>query len=167
MRRFLFGFGLLVGLGLSGLAQTTGSTVPAVNVKKLDGSTFNTSELRFTGPTVISFWATWCHPCIAELMALHEDMPDLLDSIPGFQVVAVSIDDARNNARVKSFVNGKGWEYLVLLDDNSDLKRAMGVNNVPHTFLVDANGRIVWQHTSYTPGSEQELYEQARKLVQR
>jgi peroxiredoxin len=153
-------------LGFSHLgAQTEGATVPHVTIKKLDGSAFSTADLRFEGPTVISFWATWCHPCIAELSAIHEDYAELQEQIPGFKVIAVSIDDARNLPRVKTFVRGKGWEYQVLVDDNSDLKRAMGVNNVPHTFLVDRNGRIVWQHTSYTPGSEEELYEQVRRLA--
>jgi len=41
----------------------------------------------------------------------------------------------------------------------------MNVNNVPHTFLVDGNGNIVWQHNSYQPGDEDELYELVQKLA--
>ena len=40
----------------------------------------------------------------------------------------------------------------------------MNVNNVPHTFLLNGNGEIVWQHNSYAPGDEEELYENIVKL---
>jgi peroxiredoxin len=64
-------------------------------------------------------------------------------------------------------VNGKGWDYLVLMDPNGDFKRAMGVNNVPHTFLVDPSGKIVYSHNNYTPGDEDKLYEQIKKIAKK
>ena len=50
------------------------------------------------------------------------------------------------------------------MDPNSDLRRAMGVNNVPHTFLVNGEGKIVWNHNNYSPGDEEELYEKLTGL---
>ena len=82
----------------------------------------------------------------------------------GVKLVAISIDDTRNMAKVAPYVNGKGWEYDVYLDPNGDFKRALGVNNVPHTFLVDGSGKIVWQHNSYSEGDEYELLELVKKL---
>ena len=82
----------------------------------------------------------------------------------GVKLVAISIDDTRNMAKVAPYVNGKGWEYDVYIDPNGDFKRALGVNNVPHTFLVDGNGKIVWQHNSYSEGDEYELIELVEKL---
>ena len=76
---------------------------------------------------MISFWATWCKPCIKELDAIADVYDDWQDET-GVQLVAVSIDDSRNTARVAPFVNGKGWEYTVLLDPNSDFRRAMGID---------------------------------------
>ena len=81
------------------------------------------------------------------------------------KLVAVSIDDSRNASKVKPYVDGQAWEYDVYLDENADFKRAMNVNNVPHTFLIDGDGNIVWQHNSYSPGDEQELYELVKKLA--
>ena len=63
------------------------------------------------------------------------------------------------------YVNGKGWDYLVLMDPNGDFKRAMGVNNVPHTFLLDSDGKIVYSHNNYAPGDEDKLYEEILKLT--
>ena len=79
------------------------------------------------------------------------------------KLIAVSIDDARNSAKVKPFVDGKSWDYEVYLDENGELKRAMGVNNVPHTFLMNGKGEIVYQHNSYSPGDEEELLEKIKE----
>jgi alkyl hydroperoxide reductase subunit AhpC len=83
----------------------------------------------------------------------------------GVKIIAVSIDDARGASRVKPLVNGSGWEYEVYIDQNQDLKRAMNVVNVPHTFIINGKGEIVWQHTSFVEGSEEELIELVKKVM--
>ncbi len=65
---------------------------------------------------------------------------------------------------VPMYVNAKGWDYIVLMDPNGDFKRAMGVNNVPHTFLVDKDGNIVYSHNNYAPGDEEKLYQEILKI---
>jgi len=138
---------------------------PAVNIKTLDGKPFNTKDLDNNGkPMVVSFWATWCKPCIQELMNISE-VYEQWQKETGVKLIAISIDDARNTAKVPGFVKGKDWKYEVYLDPNSDLKRELGVNNVPHTFLLDGNKNIVWDHNSYTNGDEEKLYELIQKLT--
>ncbi|MBK6775319.1 MAG: hypothetical protein IPG74_05540 [Flavobacteriales bacterium] len=51
------------------------------------------------------------------------------------------------------------------MDPNGDLKRAMNVQNVPHTVLIDGSGKIVWQHNVYNPGDENELYAKLKALT--
>jgi cytochrome c biogenesis protein CcmG, thiol:disulfide interchange protein DsbE len=156
---------LVVAVVLSSAAQDKKTDIPSVNVKTLDNKTFNTSQLSNDGkPMIIDFWATWCKPCIAELNAINEEYTEWQQET-GVKLVAISIDDARTMASVAPFVNGKGWDYEVYLDTNSDFKRAMNVNNVPHTFLVDGTGKIVSQHNTYAPGDEKKLLEEIRKLV--
>ncbi len=145
-------------------AQETLNKLPSVDLKTLDGKTVNTSQLSNDGnPIILSFWALWCKPCMRELSTIAEVYDDWVEET-GVKLVAVSIDDSRSSSRVGPTVNGKGWEYEVLLDANSEFKRAMNVNAIPHTFLIDGKGEIVWQHTSFAEGSELELIALVRKL---
>lgn len=147
------------------LAQIGELEIPSVNVKDLKGATVNTSSFNNDGkPMVINFWATWCMPCKRELNNIAEVYPDWVDET-GVKLIAVSIDDARSVSRVVPYINGAAWDYEVYIDSNADFKRAMNVNNVPHTFLVDGNGKVVWQHNNYSPGDEYELYEKIKELV--
>ncbi len=138
--------------------------LPSVKLVDMNGKAVNTAELGFKGPVVISFWATWCSPCKRELNTIHELYTDWQEET-GVTLVAVTIDDEKTKAQVPVYVDGKGWEYLVLMDPNGDFKRAMGVNNVPHTFLIDQKGNIVYSHNNYAPGDEEKLYEEIKKLV--
>ena len=139
--------------------------LPSVNIKTLDGEPFNTQGIVNDGkPILISFWALWCHPCKKEMDAYNENYEDWQDET-GVKIYAVSIDYARSTAKVLPFVSGKGWEMDILLDANGDFKRAMNVNMIPHTFLLDGEGKVVYQHTSYYEGLEDEIYELVEKVA--
>lgn len=136
-----------------------------VSIKTLDGRTVQTSVIQNDGkPIIVSFWATWCKPCNKELDAIKEVYEEWQEAT-GVKLVAVSIDDARMSSRVKPWVNGRGWDYEVYLDQNQDFKRAMGVGDVPHVFLINGNGEVVYEHTSYVDGSEEELFELVKKVA--
>ena len=99
-------------------------------------------------------------------MDAYNDLYEEWQEETGVKIYAVSIDDdARSTTKVQPFVNGKAWEMEVLLDPNGDFKRAMNVNMIPHTFLLDGNGKVVYQHTSYYAGLEYEIYELVEKVA--
>lgn len=161
-----FGLLALVFATTAGYCQNgTFQHLPEVNIKTLEGELVDASTLSNDGkPMIISFWATWCKPCIRELSAIHDLYPDWIAET-GVKVIAISIDDARNAAKVLPFISGQGWEYEVYLDENSDLRRLLNVNNIPHTFLLNGNGEIVWQHNGYAAGDEDHLYELVTQLA--
>ncbi|MEC9303507.1 MAG: TlpA disulfide reductase family protein [Bacteroidota bacterium] len=139
--------------------------LPNINVKTLNGKKFNISKLQNgQNPIVISFWATWCKPCKKELNNIAEIYEEWQDET-GVKIVAISIDDSRSKSKVAPYVNSSDWEYEVYLDQNGDLKRAMGVSTVPHTFLLNKNKEIVWQHKGYVDGDENKLFKEIKKLA--
>lgn len=146
-------------------APKTISGIPNVKVKALDGSVVNTDMITNDGkPIILSFWATWCKPCINELTIINDVYADWQKET-GVKIVLISIDDARSVASVAPFLNGKAWEYEAYLDANGDFKRAMNVNMVPHTFLLNGNREVVDQHTSFAPGDEDKLFEKVKKTA--
>lgn len=147
-------------------ATTAAAQLPSVKLKDISGKTIDTAKLSNDGkPFIISFFATWCKPCNRELKAIHEVYPDWQDET-GVRVIAISIDEAQNAQKVKPMVDAAGWEYQVLLDPNSDFRRAMGVNMIPHVFVIDGNGKVAESRSGYTDGGEQHLIEKVRELIE-
>lgn len=137
-----------------------------IKVKDLSGNVVSSGDFDNDGkPIIVSFFATWCKPCILELNTVAEQYEDWADET-GVKLIAISVDDARNSHKVPVLVNGKGWEYEVYIDENQDLKRALGVGNIPHTFILDANKKIVYNHNGYTPGDEEELYDHVIEVAE-
>jgi len=149
------------------LVGTAFAQLPSVTLKDMNGKTVNTAELKNDGkPFIIDFFATWCKPCNRELDAIAEVYEEWQEET-GVKIFAVSIDQAQNINKVKPLVDNHGWEYEVLLDPNSDFKRALGIQMIPYVLIVDGKGQIVYKHNGYTDGAEQELIEKVRELVKK
>lgn len=163
MSKIWFCFVLLLLVAHLGFAQ--GRLLPSASLKSLTGETLNSSHILSSdsGVVILSFWATWCKPCLQELDNLNEALP-VWQKNQAVKLVAVSVDDARNTAKLPAFVAGRGWKFEVLSDANAELKRLMNVVNVPHTFLLNKEAKIVYQHTSYAVGDEEELWEKIQAL---
>ena len=160
MKKILYSFLLVFCFSVAAEAQ-----IPSVTLKVINGKTVRTATLSNNGkPLIIDFFATWCKPCNRELTAISEVYEDWQEET-GVKLIAVSIDQAQNINKVKPLVDSHGWEYDVLLDPNSDLKRALGVQTIPYTIIVDGKGNIVYRHNGYVEGAEEELIEKVRELV--
>lgn len=159
MRKFIATTVIALAFVLNASAQ-----LPSVTLKDITGKTVRTDTLSNDGkPFIISFFATWCKPCNRELTAISEVYDEWREET-GVKVIAVSIDQAQNINKVKPLVDNNGWEYDVLLDPNSDLKRALGIQMIPYVIIVDGKGNIVYKHNGYTDGAEAELIEKVREL---
>ncbi|MDD3003910.1 TlpA disulfide reductase family protein [Flavobacterium sp.] len=146
-------------------AITTASAqkeLPNINLKSLENKSINVKS-DFTENDkiyVYIFWATWCAPCIQELDAINDVYTDWKNEL-NMEIIAVSIDDARTGKRVKPMVNGRSWEYTILLDTNQDLKRSLSIANPPYTIVVK-NGKILSEQAGHAPGSENEFFQKLK-----
>jgi thiol-disulfide isomerase/thioredoxin len=132
--------------------------VPNIKLSTLDGANFQTQQLNEIAgkPVVLSFWATWCIPCLNELTAINDNLDDWRKESK-FEFYAISEDDSRTAKRVPALVNGKGWAFNVLLDKNQDLKRELNLMNIPYTIVIK-DGKIIYRQAGYVSGNENELY---------
>ena len=139
--------------------------LPSVQLKTMDGKVVDTANLNNDGkPFVISFFATWCKPCLRELRAINEHYPDWQDET-GMKLIAVSTDEAQNANKVKPLVDSEGFEYEVLLDTNQDFQHALGIQMIPYVMIIDGKGNIVETRNGYTDGSEQHIIQKIRELI--
>ena len=147
-------------------AETQAQKLPKVKLKDIAGKAISVDTLNNGGkPFIVDFFATWCKPCNRELDAIAEVYEDWVKET-GVKIFAVSIDQAQNINKVKPLVDSHGWTYDVLLDPNSELARALGVQLIPYVLICDGDGNIVYKHNGYTEGAEEELIEKVRELVQ-
>ncbi len=152
---------LLLFIGFNLFAQ---KQLPNLSLTNLEGksSSLQNDFSEKDKIYIFSFWATWCTPCISELEEMNDLQEEWKKSV-NFEIIAVATDDSRTQKRVKPLVNGKGWDYKILLDTNQDFKRAMSIVNIPYTIVVK-NGLIVHIQNGYVPGNENELLEKLKSL---
>lgn len=138
-----------------GAVRSEEAEVPNFVLKDLDGKDVSLADLRAKGPVVIDFWATWCKPCLRELPKI--DSLRVKHAAEGLQVVAISIDETRSVAKVKSYVKTHDFGFWVLLDPNQRTLRQLQGVNVPYLVVVSPDGQRVYTHSGYREGDEKEL----------
>jgi thiol-disulfide isomerase/thioredoxin len=141
------------------------TSLPDIQAAGTDGKQYRLSDFGGNNqPAAVIFWATWCKPCIDELDNLSELLAEK-DDPSSYNIITICIDDARTASTTRSFVAGKQWPFLVLIDINQDIKRAMNVTDIPHYILFDKNGKHIRKHTGYLPGDEDILLDEIISLM--
>jgi peroxiredoxin len=171
MRNLIFRFEIILLLFVVPTliqGDTKISSAPNFVAKDLSGTKMELKEVLKSGPVLISFWATWCKPCIKELGELQKVYKIYHEK--GFEILAVDVDGPRSVSKVRSVVKGLGWDFPVLWDESKDIYRSYQVLGIPHTVLINTSGEIVYTHTTYRPGDEEiikkKIEELLNKLVQ-
>lgn len=152
-----------LALGLASLAHA-GGAAPDFQLKDVDGQTFILSDHLGDKVIVLSFWATWCGPCKAEMPHLEQLYKDLQDQ--GLLVVSITVDDAKNEPLVKSTVRAGGYTFPVVLDQAYEAGTLYNPRkSVPLTVVIGKDKRIHSTHDGYAPGDEAKLRVEVEALL--
>jgi thiol-disulfide isomerase/thioredoxin len=121
----------------------------------LDDSTFSLEQHRGK-VIVLDFWATWCGPCI-------KAMPEVMGAIAAFPPDAVTflaVNQGETPPLISGFLEAREWQTMpVALDFNLKVSKSYQVESIPHTVVIDPQGKIAWVHSGFSSDLKAKLFE--------
>ncbi|MEC7984440.1 MAG: TlpA disulfide reductase family protein [Myxococcota bacterium] len=162
MRYILFALCLVLGF-VSTPVFAESSVAPDFTLRDINKKKVSLSDYK--GKVVLlNFWATWCQPCQAEMPHLEAIYKDLKEE--GFEVLSISIDEARDASKVKPLIKRGKYTFTVLLDKQTKvIPLYHPEQTLPYNALIDREGNLVWTKLSYAPGEEKLLREKVEELL--
>lgn len=163
----LLTFVLIVSLPLTAQDEEniTGRKAPNFKLVNLDGKYVELNKETGNGPILLSFWATWCKPCLEEMVEFNKIYEQHKDK--GFTILAISTDTEKSVAKVKPYIKSKGYNFPVLLDTNSEVARKYYAQQMPYTVVLDKSGNIVYTHLGYMKGDEKKVEKLITELLEK
>ena len=148
---------------VNGENTDSGSTIPDLKVRLLNGSSTTLHQLSQDGPLLIDFWATWCLPCIKVMKYLNQYHEKYADD--NFKVLMINTDTPRSLGKVRGFIKSKDYSFNVGMDPNKVLSKKLNGMTMPTLILVDKGGIIKWRHQGYVAGEEIEIENQIKQVL--
>ncbi len=131
---------------------------PDFTLRNMDGKRVTLSDNFGDGPIYISFWATWCKPCLEEmkiLEKLHQKYGDR-----GFRIFAINTEGARAKGKIKSFVKSNGFSFDILIDRDGEVyRRKYKGFAMPYSVMTDRQGKVIFSAVGFKPGDEEHIEE--------
>lgn len=132
---------------------------PGYELLDMDGVKHTLDELKGK-PVILNFWATWCPPCRAELPSMNRAWAKLKDD--GIAMVAINVGEDEDT--IFSFMADYPIDFTVLLDASGDIINRWPVKGLPTTYVIDAQGRVVYQAIGGREWDDERLLEKVRAL---
>lgn len=141
-----------------------------IALKTADGKQTNSATaLKSDGkPTVVLFWLTTCYPCRIEMDAINKVYAEWTANLD-FNMVAISTDFGKNFGKFAERVKAKNFPWEMYHDMNREFRYVMpgNLNGLPQTFIMDAEGNIVYHKRKFSSGDEQKLYAALAKVAKK
>jgi len=170
VQRTLIAIALVVGGCTAHVAGETGAQseqkgrATDFTLDSIDGKTVHLSDHLGKDVVLLSFWATWCGPCINEMPKLEAIYKKYQPQ--GFQVLSISMDGQETASQVEPTARRVGVTYPVLLDLETRVVALYNpARDAPFTVLIGKDGKIADKFVGYSPGDERKLEEQIKTLV--
>ena len=148
---------------VNGENTDSGSTIPDLKLRLLNGSSTTLHQLSQDGPLLIDFWATWCVPCKKVMKYLNQYHEKYADD--NFKVLMINTDTPRSLGKVRGFIKSQDYSFNVGMDPNKVLSKKLNGMIMPTLLLVDKGGIIKWRHQGYVAGEEIEIEKQIKQVL--
>ena len=148
---------------VNGENTDSGSTIPDLKVRLLNGSSTTLHQLSQDGPLLIDFWATWCVPCKKVMKYLNQYHEKYAED--NFKVLMINTDTPRSLGKVRGFIKSQDYSFNVGMDPNKVLSKKLNGMIMPTLILVDKGGIIKWRHQGYVAGEELEIEKQIKQVL--
>jgi peroxiredoxin len=145
------------------IGNVRGKLAPDFTLKALDGTPVKLSELRGKA-VLLNFWATWCEPCKVEIPWFVDLQNQYGDQ--GLQIVGVAMDDDAKPEKIGAFTKQLGVNYKILVGNDAVGDLYGGIENLPTTFYVGRDGKIVARVIGLRGRKEAEDYIKATLATQ-
>ena len=156
---------IIVSQFLIGEDTDSGSTIPDLKVRLLNGSSTTLHQLSQDGPLLIDFWATWCVPCKKVMKYLNQYHEEYASD--NFKVLMINTDTPRSLGKVRGFIKSQDYSFNVGMDPNKVLSKKLNGMIMPTLILVDKGGIIKWRHQGYVAGEEIEIEKQIKQVLRK
>jgi thiol-disulfide isomerase/thioredoxin len=150
--------------GAGGAPESAGAAglAPDFTLGGLTGGPFSLRSARGS-IVVLEFWATWCGPC----RAAFGEYLEVLKTFDPAKVRFVAVNVGEPAAVINPYLKANGWDFPVALDAAETVKGLYGVEGIPHTVVIDPEGKIVWSQSGFRPGAGRDLAQVISGLLSR
>lgn len=116
-------------------------------------------------PALLSFWASWCYPCLVELPDLNQLAARFKDQ--GLRVILVNVDNPKDLNSARDHFEENVKELPFLHDRQFKLSQSLRIELLPYHFLITGNGQIFARWTGAMNWQSDELQQSIKSFLEK